>query len=92
MEYGVDGCDEFWGMDIFFVGFVHSLNATIGCPTIAERIKFCHASLFSPTLVTLMKAINAGYLTTFPVFTAKQVNKYPPSLAATHKGHLKAQK
>ena len=47
----------------------HSLNATIGNPTIAERIAFYHASLFSPTLTTLTKAIKAGYLTTFPEFT-----------------------
>jgi len=70
----------------------HLLNTTIGNPTIAERIAFYHASLFSPTLITLSNAIKAGYLTTFPAFTAKKVNKYPPSLAATHKDHMKSQK
>jgi len=70
----------------------HSLNTTIGNPTSAERIAFYHASLFYPTLTTLCNAINECYLTTFPEFTAKQVNKYPPLLAATHKGHMKAQR
>ena len=81
--------DKLWTMNDTTI---RSLNATIGSLTIAERIKFYHASLFSPTLATLAKAIDAGYLTTFPAFTSKQVNKYPPLLAATHKGHLKAQR
>ena len=84
--------DKLWNINTTKNNTGHSLNATIGNPTIAERIKFYHASLFSPTLTTLTKAINAGYLTTFPAFTAKQVNKYPPSLACTHKGHMKAQR
>ena len=50
---------------------IHSLNATIGNPTIFEHIKFYHASLFSPTLATLGKAIDAGYLTTSSGFTTK---------------------
>merc|ERR1740124_2061798 len=40
----------------------HYLNATIGSPIIVERIKFYHTSLFFPTLDTLGKAIDAGYL------------------------------
>ena len=70
----------------------HSLNATIGSPTLVKRIKFYHASLLSLTLATLGEAIDSWYLTTFPGFTTKQLNKYPPSLAATHKGHLNAQR
>lgn len=56
---------------------IHSLNSVIDNPTIAERIKFYHASLFSPTLDTLAKAIAAGYLTTFPAFTVKQLRNIP---------------
>ena len=70
----------------------HSLNAAIDTPTIAERINFYHASLFSPTLDTLCKAIDAGYLTTFPSFTSNQVRKFPPRSTATAKGHLHAQR
>ena len=38
----------------------HSLNSVIDAPTVAERVAFHHKSLFSPTLSTLAKAINAG--------------------------------
>ena len=69
-----------------------SLNAVIDKPTIAERIKFYHASLFSPTLDTLAKAVSAGYLTTFPTFTVKQLRKFPPRSEATVKGHMRAQR
>ena len=69
---------------------VHFGKATTGNPTIAKRIKFFQAFLFSPTLATLANTIDIGYLITFPAFTVKQLNKYPPSLIATHKYHLKA--
>ena len=68
---------------------IQSLNATIGTPSITDRIKLYHDSLFSTSLRTLTKSIEAGYLTNFPTFTANQVNIYPPSLLATHKCHLK---
>ena len=50
----------------------HSLNAVLDIPTLAERIAFIHASLFSPALDTWMKAIKAGYLTIFPAITLKK--------------------
>ena len=68
----------------------HSLNAILDNPTIAERIKFYHASMFSPPLQTLATAIDAGYLTTFPSFTTAQLRKYPPRSEATVNGHLRA--
>ena len=70
----------------------HSCNTAIDSPTIAERIRFYHASLFSPTLETLCKAIDSNYLTTFPGFTSSQVRKFPPISVATYKGHLNAQR
>lgn len=70
----------------------HSLNAAIDTPTIAERIKFFHASLWSPVLSTLSKALDAGFLTTFPEFTSKQLRKHPPHSEATVKGHMHAQR
>ena len=39
---------------------------------------------------TLAKAVDAGYLTTFPSITSRQVRNYPPRFKATVKGHLKA--
>ena len=71
---------------------MHSLNAAIDQPTLANRIKFYQASLFSPTLDTLCKAIDAGYLTTFPEFTTQQVRRHAGISEATIKGHLHAQR
>ena len=70
----------------------HSLNSVIDAPTMAERITFLHKSLFSPTLSTLAKAIQAGYLTTFPPITVKQLRRWPPDLTATLKGHMHAKR
>ena len=81
---------KLWTIDPVNKRPTHSLSAIIDAPTIAERIAFYHASLFSPTLSTLCKAIDANYLTTFPNFTSKQVRKYPPSTIATAKGHMNA--
>ena len=68
----------------------HSLNSVVDAPTIAERIKFYHASLFSPTMTTLENAIKAGYLVTFPHITTKQLRQFPPNSTATVKGHMHA--
>ena len=70
----------------------NQMNAMIDNPTLAERIKFFHATLFSPSLNTLVQAIEAGYLATFPEFTSKQLRKYPPRSEATVYGHLHAQR
>ena len=55
-------------------------------------MKFYHTSLFFPTLQTLSKSIDAGYLTTFTSITSKKVRKYLPRSEVTVKGHLKATK
>ena len=65
-------------------------NAAIDQPTIAERIKFIHAALFSPTLQTWTNALREGLLTTFPRITTQQIRKFPPRSEATVKGHMKA--
>jgi hypothetical protein len=84
--------NKLWTMDPVPSSPTHIANAAIDTPTIAERIRFYHASLFSPTLDTLCKAIDSNYLTTFPGFTSTQVRKHPPRSLATYKGHLNAQK
>jgi hypothetical protein len=56
--------------------------------TIADRIAFYHASLFSPALSTWCRTIDAGHLTTWPELTSKQVRAYPPTSIAMLKGHL----
>ena len=68
----------------------NQINAAIDQPTIAERIKFIHAALFSPTLQTWTNALREGLLTTFPRITIQQIRKFPPRSEATVKGHMKA--
>ena len=70
----------------------HSLNSVIDAPTIAERIEFYSRSLFSPTLSTLVAAIKAGFLSTFPAITTKQLRRWPPNQLATYKGHMHAKR
>ena len=78
--------------DITHTNTLHSLNSAIDAPTTAERVAFYHKSLFSPTLSTLAKAIQAGYLTTFPTITTKQLRRWPPDQTATVKGHMHAKR
>ena len=80
---GSRGATKLWSIDTKNTT-THSLNSVIDAPTIEDRIKFYTKSLFSPTLSTLAKAISAGYLTTFPAFTTKQLRKHAPTLIATH--------
>jgi hypothetical protein len=56
--------------------------------TIAERVAFYHATLFSPTMSTWCKAIDAGHFTTWPELTSKQVKSHLPTSIATLKGHM----
>ena len=69
---GSRGPTKLWSIDTQQQN-THSLNSVIDAPTIHERIKFYTKSLFSPTLSTLAKAIAAGYLSSFPSFTTKQL-------------------
>lgn len=70
--------------------FQHSLNIMVDTPTIAERIKFHHASLFSPVLETLKIAIENNFLSSFPGFTITQLRKHLPNPSAIVKGHMRA--
>ncbi|ACI65279.1 predicted protein [Phaeodactylum tricornutum CCAP 1055/1] len=60
--------------------------------TLADRIAFVHASLFSPQLSTWCKAIDKGRLTTFPDITSAQVKRHPPQSVPMVKGHLDQQR
>ena len=71
---------------------VPSINATIGQPSTAARIRFYHAALFSPTLSTLTQAIKSGFLATFPGLDIKSVSQHPPVSEATIKGHMNAKR
>ena len=83
--------NKLWTMDTPVTQH-HSLNSVVDAPTIAERIKFYHASLFSPTMTTLENIIKEGYLVTFPYITTKQLRQFPPNLKSTVKGHMYATK
>ena len=57
-------------------------------PSIADRIAFCHASLFSRALSTWCDAIDAGHIATWPALASAQVQRHPPALTAMIKGRL----
>ena len=69
-----------------------SVNSTIGQPSTANRVRFYHAALFSPTLTTIHSAIKAGFLSSFPSLVLKTFQRYPPLSDATIKGHLIAKR
>jgi hypothetical protein len=54
----------------------------------AELVAFAHASLFSPSLLTLCTALDLKHVTGFPGLTSKLVRKYPPQSIATALGHM----
>ena len=70
----------------------HSLNSVVDAPTMAELIKFYHASLFSPTITTLENSFKAGFLVTFPTLITKRLRTYPPNSKATISGHIHAKR
>jgi hypothetical protein len=51
-------------------------------------VAFYHASCNFPVLSTWIKAVDAGFFTTFPDLTAELIRKFPPHSEATVKGHL----
>jgi hypothetical protein len=60
----------------------------IGKQLTAEMVAFAHATLFSPSLSTLEKALTKGYLTNLPGLDAQALRKYPPASVPMAKGHL----
>jgi hypothetical protein len=63
-------------------------HTTLAHDTIANRIAFYHASLFSPSLSTWWQAIDDGHFPTWPGLTSSAVRKYPPQSIPMHQGHL----
>jgi hypothetical protein len=66
-----------------------ALSATA---TLADRISFYHASLFSPAISTWCTAIDAGRFATFPDLTSSQVRKHLPFSVPMIKGHMDQQR
>lgn len=61
-------------------------------PSKAETIAYLHAALGFPTKETLLSAVRAGYLASWPGLTVAAVNKYFPESDETQKGHMKHQR
>lgn len=66
----------------------HQANFINGPNKAAELVAFAHATLFSPALTTLMKAVKNNFLIGFPGLTAAALLNHPPITAATAQGHL----
>ena len=66
----------------------NSCNAVTSPTKLADMVAFSHAALFSPSLSTLQRALDSGYITGFPGLTASNLKKFPPQSIAMHKGHL----
>ena len=67
---------------------LHHSYAALHSATPAELVTFAHASLFSPALSTLQKALERGYLPNFMGLTTKSLRQHPPQSVAMVKGHL----
>lgn len=67
---------------------VKDFAAYAASSSISEVIQFMHAALGSPAQSTLLQAIHAGRLTTWPGLTVENVRKHLPKSTATVKGHL----
>jgi hypothetical protein len=63
-------------------------HTTLAHDTIANRIAFYHASLFSPSLSTWCQSIDSKHFMTWPGITSSAVRKYPPQSTPMHQGHL----
>ena len=69
------------------VGVSHQAHHVHQSSTKAETAQFYHQSLFSPPVVTLLKAVNNDQLNTFPGLVPSLLKHLPPS-TATAKGHM----
>jgi hypothetical protein len=65
-----------------------SANPFLPTNTIADRVVYVHATLFSLALAIWCAVIDAGRLTTVADITSEQVRRYPPQSSAMIKGHL----
>ena len=57
--------------------------------TLPALVQFMHRACFSLVVDTWCKAIDTGYLTTWPGLTSKIVRKHLPTSIETAKGHLR---
>jgi hypothetical protein len=65
---------------------VHTALATTA--TVANRVAFLHAAMFSPAISTWCAAIDAGRFITWPSLTSAQVRRHAPFSIPMLKGHM----
>ena len=65
-----------------------SAHAAMSISSDAAFVRFAHTSLGSPSNSTLLRALNAGYLNSFPRLAARLLQLHPLQSIATAKGHL----
>jgi hypothetical protein len=63
-------------------------NSIVPAGTIADTIKFLHMACFSPSTLTLLRAVEHGNFATWPMFTSNNIKKYLPKPEASAMGHL----
>ena len=66
-----------------------SMNNVFKISSIQSTIKYLHAACFYPAKSTWIKAIKAGFFTTWPKLTAEAVQKFLESSTITSKGRMK---
>eukprot|EP00978_Attheya_sp_CCMP212_P006284 scaffold14236_cov54-Attheya_sp.AAC.6 len=76
-----------WDIPIAPLPVANNVTSSV-TSTIAKWIAFYHATIFSPTISTWCRAIDAGHFTTWPELTSKQVHQHLPASRAMLKGHL----
>ena len=68
---------------------VNSLTNVYQAKRIKEAMQFLHAALWSPAKATLLQAIKAEFVASWPLLTFKNESKHLEETMAMHKGHLK---
>jgi hypothetical protein len=63
-------------------------NSVYELPNLEQVVAWYHAAAGYPTKATWLKAIAAGFYTSWPLLTTKAVKKHFPEAPETAKGHM----
>ena len=74
------------------INFVNSANSVYELVKQGDIVKYLHQACGSPVKSTWLKAIEAGYFTTWPGLTTDLVKKHLPKSLASAKGHLRQER
>lgn len=67
----------------------HAASNVYTIPFRQNQVKYMHQTFFSPTIATLLKAINNGQMEGIPFMKPAMIRKHLPPSPATSKGHMK---